>query len=214
MAKDITKTFIQRKHEVDEPDKTAVYTSGEAAEGARFNLEESNVFFIGPRGSGKSTLAREVAERLGAVFWDIDDMIVRAVGESIAEHVHKHGWPDFRKREHEQLQWICRHRGQVVATGGGIVLLPENRRLLKENGRVFYLMVDVETLLNRLQADDAGAQRPALHEEAGSLREEVSLVIRDREPYYFETLHYILQAHKTVDELTEDVMLMLDMPTG
>jgi shikimate kinase len=208
MAKDITKTFIKQRHEVDDPDATAVHKPGQAKRDSLFDIGRSNVFLIGPRGSGKSTLARHLADRLEAVFQDTDDMVVQAVGESIAEYVGRYGWASFREREREQLQEVCRHRGQVVATGGGLVLQPENRQLMKECGSVFYLMPDVETLLQRLAAEEDKG-RPALFEESLSLREEISRVLQEREPLYFEALHYMLQAGKPIEELLDDVLTML-----
>ena len=198
--------FIKRKVEVEDPGYTEVYTPG-SGHVPEFRLEESNLFFVGLRGSGKSTLARKTAAVLGGDVVDLDELVVERAGCSIAEFVTSRGWEAFRSLEHECLQQVCRLRGQVVATGGGIVLLPENRRLLKTAGRVFYLQAGVKLLAERLKIDPNISSRPPL--SALPAEEELAQSLNEREPLYFACLDYILQADKPVDSLVNDVLTML-----
>ena len=198
--------FIKRKIEVEDSGYTEVYTPGSRQVPA-FRLERSNLFFIGLRGSGKSTLASKIAQALDGPYVDLDDRIMERAGCSIAATVRSLGWDQFRGLEHDCLQEVCGRQGQVVATGGGSVLLPANRELLKANGRVVYLQADVSLLARRLQQDPLASKRPPLSDL--SLEEELARSLREREPLYFECLDYILQADKPVEALVNSVLTML-----
>lgn len=195
--------FIKRKIEVEDPGYTESYTPGEGRV-PDFRLQEANLFFIGLRGSGKSTLARKVARRMKGVFVDTDEVISARINCSISEYVLTHGWGDFRLVERDCLLEVCKRTGQVVATGGGIVLVPENIALLKKSGKVFYLQAEVGLLASRLKHDPDQSSRPPL--SSLPLEEELGVSLREREPLYHQCLDSILQAGKTADELVEDVL--------
>ncbi len=198
--------FIKRKIEVKDSGYTEVYIPG-SQHVPEFRLDRTNLFFIGLRGSGKSTLARDVAEALDGVFVDLDERIIQQAGSSIETIVRSRGWDGFRALEQDCLQEVCGQQGQVVAIGGGCVLLPANRERLKANGRVVYLQADVSLLARRLQQDPLRSKRPPLSDLP--LEEELARSLREREPLYFECLDYILQADKPVDALVKDVLTML-----
>ena len=191
------KDAIKRKTEVEDAELSAVY--GKAAPTAR----PRNIFLVGPRGSGKTTVGRLAAQRLGLEFADTDALLGDRAGSTIADFVAAHGWDAFRDLEHAVLQDVCAREGQVVATGGGIVLREDNRALLKAHGLTVYLMADVPTLLARLENDPNAAQRPALTDSP--LRQEISAVLNEREPLYFAVADAVLQASRRAEELAEDV---------
>ena len=195
--------FIKRKVEVEDPGYTEVYTPG-SGHVPEFRIEEDNLLFIGLRGSGKSTLARKVADALEGRFVDLDDLIIERAGTTIDAYVRSRGWDGFRSLEHDCLVEVFSRQGQVVATGGGVVLLSENRKLLKAGARVVYLQADVRLLAERLRRDPHASRRPPLSDL--SLEEELARTLREREPLYFECLDYILPADKPVDELLLDVL--------
>lgn len=148
-----------------------------------------NIYLIGPRASGKTTLGRRLAGRLSRPFVDLDAVFVETRGETIAELVAREGWDAFRRAEADILAEVARTPGQVVATGGGAVLLPENRRILAE-GLVFYLQARPERLAERLLADLNEAQRPKLTELG--LKEEIVATLAEREPLYLACAHAVL----------------------
>ncbi|MFO0927779.1 MAG: shikimate kinase [Gemmataceae bacterium] len=151
----------------------------------------NRLFLIGPRGSGKTTVARLLAERLGMGWLDADAVLEERAGTTIREIFAAEGEAGFRQREADLLAELCGLDRQVIATGGGVVLRPENRRRLRESGFVVWLTADVDTLWARIAGDaTTAARRPNL--TTGG-RDEVAHVVATRQPYYREC------AHLTVD---------------
>ena len=164
--------------------------------------ENRTIYLIGPRASGKTTLGRALAEKLARPFVDLDAFFVRQHGESIADFVTREGWDAFRQAETDVLATVAATPGQVVATGGGVVLREENRRLLAQ-GLVFYLQLTPERLAERLRADPNEAQRPSLTGQG--LMEEIAAVLSEREPLYRCLAHAVLP-EGPVNDLVEAVV--------
>jgi shikimate kinase len=196
------KGAIQKKYDVAEADKTAVFRDGENATKAKSG---DNIFLVGLRGSGKSTVGRELAAKLGKTFVDMDDVVEAKAGASIAEIVVESGWPRFRELEREALQEIAATSGQVVATGGGVILDEANRATLKDRGKVFYLMADVGLLASRIMNDPKQAQRPSLT-EADGVEEELARTLTEREPLYMQTLDFIVPAEQPLAEIVDSIV--------
>lgn len=140
-----------------------------------------NLFLIGPMGAGKTSIGRQLGEQLGLPFVDLDQALVERTGASIALTFEIEGEAGFRRRESELLAEMVRRRGIVLATGGGAVLDPANRELLRGNGFVVWLDADVETQLRRLHND---RQRPLL--EGEDRRERLTRMAALRNPLYAE----------------------------
>ena len=95
-----------------------------------------NIFLIGLMGAGKSTIGKQLARELGKDFRDSDSEIEKRTGVSIDVIFDIEGEPGFRRRETGMLRELVEKRGIVLATGGGAVLAPENRQLLRDNGLI------------------------------------------------------------------------------
>jgi shikimate kinase len=117
------------------------------------------IFLIGPMGSGKSAVGKVLARLRGLKFIDSDAEIERRTGVDIAFIFEKEGEPGFRQREREVLGDLTQLPGIVLATGGGAVLLPENREHLAARGIVVYLEASVEQQVERTRH---GRHRPLL----------------------------------------------------
>jgi shikimate kinase len=142
----------------------------------------ANLFLIGYRGSGKTTLARLLGERLGWTWLDADTLLEARFGRSILRIFQEEGEAGFRIKEAEVLEEFCRGCRQVLATGGGVVLRPENRARLRAAGHVVWLTADAATLWERLQRDASTPERrPDL--SIGGLAE-VEQLLRAREHLY------------------------------
>ncbi len=114
-------------------------------------LGKRNLFLIGPMGSGKSAVGRLLARLRDAPFYDSDAEIERRTGVDIPYIFEQEGEVGFREREREVIEELTRLEPIVLATGGGAVLRPENRRNLSERGHVVYLQTSVEHQVQRVR---------------------------------------------------------------
>ncbi len=101
--------------------------------------EKENIVLIGMPASGKSTVAEILRARLGRKKYDTDDLIVERAGISIPEIFGQYGEAHFRAIEHEVALEVAKVSSAIIATGGGIILNPENVKALKQNGRVYFI---------------------------------------------------------------------------
>ena len=141
----------------------------------------TNLILVGPMGAGKSSIGKRLAERFGLRFVDVDQAIVERTGATIPvlfEHVGEAG---FRQRERELLAEILQGEGQLVSTGGGAVIDPDNRRLIRGRGFVVWLRVSVESQLKRVGRD---RNRPLL--QTGDREQVLHELSAAREPLYRE----------------------------
>jgi shikimate kinase len=142
-----------------------------------------NIVLIGYRAVGKTTVGTLLAHSLGRPFIDLDAILEQEAGESIPDLVRREGWPEFRRREKALVKRYAARTGQVLATGGGVVLDPENIAQLQANGKLVWLRASPATIKARLSRDsDQIANRPGLT-AAGTL-DEVDEVLSVREPLY------------------------------
>lgn len=160
-----------------------------------------SIVLLGYRGCGKTTIGRKLADRLWIPFIDIDDLIVRKAGKSIAEIFAQDGEGPFRDIESEVIREVSLLEDHVIGMGGGSLMREENRRVLKERKhRFLYLRCEPEELLRRVQADTrSAATRPNLTSLGGGI-EEINHMLSIREPVY----RLVADAELDVTKLTPD----------
>lgn len=141
-----------------------------------------NVFLIGPMGAGKSSLGKRLAHSLGLDFVDLDREIEQQAGAPVALIFELDGEAGFRARETQCLRETSRQSGIVLGCGGGVILAPENRQLLRRGGFVVYLAAGVEEQLKRLARDHS---RPLL--AVPDRRQRLQALAAERNPLYDET---------------------------
>ncbi|TET38044.1 MAG: hypothetical protein E3J72_04225 [Planctomycetota bacterium] len=142
-----------------------------------------NVFLIGYRGSGKTTSGSELAKKLNFAHADLDEIITSKAKLSIAEIFPRFGEPEFRDMESTALTEAATRDGQVVSTGGGVVLNPKNVELMRERGIIVYLDCDPGVAADRIEADpNTKTQRPKL--SGTDMRTEVRNKMRERAKLY------------------------------
>ena len=152
-------------------------------------LNPDNLYLIGYRCTGKSTVGKILAEKLSRPFLDTDSLVAAQQRMSIKEIVGSHGWESFRGMEQATLKEISTSDGQVVATGGGIVLNGENVMLMKKSGKIIWLRAKLETIKTRmLQDTDTRDFRPAL--TCQDSISEIEKTLQLREPLYKKAMDF------------------------
>ena len=151
------------------------------------NYGKNNVYLVGLMGAGKTTVGRSLARRLSLDFVDSDREIEARTGVSIPTIFEIEGEEGFRKREATVIGDLSRLSGQVVATGGGVVLRPENRAHIKASGYVVYLNVPPQILWERTRHD---RNRPLLRVADPLARLNELFTLRD--PYYREVADLVV----------------------
>jgi shikimate kinase len=144
-------------------------------------LSQRNIFLIGPMGSGKSAVGRHLARLFRLTFHDSDADIEAKTGVDIAFIFEKEGEAGFRLREKDSIDRLTRLEGVVLATGGGAVLHPDNRRALAERGAVIYLETSIAQQLERTRH---GRHRPLLNDT--DPKEKLAELMRHRALLYAE----------------------------
>lgn len=147
-----------------------------------------NIILVGPMGAGKTTIGKQLAQQLGREFYDSDRVIEERTGANIPLIFELEGEEGFRKREKNMLLELTKKEDIVLATGGGVVLDPENRKLLTKSGFVIYLNAPLSQLINRTSKDK---NRPLLQTENPHKKMEEILAIRD--PLYREVADAIIE---------------------
>ncbi|EFV99070.1 shikimate kinase [Streptococcus australis] len=151
---------------------------------------------LGFMGAGKTTISR----LLDPAFADMDALLVRRLEMPIVDYFTRYGEESFRLQESLLLQELLNQESSVIATGGGIVLKPENRELLKKNPCNIYLRIDFDHLYQRL-ATDPVTKRPLFLDKS---QEEFRTLYEQRLPLYEEVATHVIDvADKTPEEIVE-----------
>ena len=141
-----------------------------------------NIFLIGMMGSGKSQTGPNLAKILKYAFVDMDEVIEKATDQTITNIFEQEGEEAFRDVEKKVLQGISQHHSLVIATGGGVVTLPENWGILHQ-GIVIWLDLDINRSIKRLKNDNN--KRPLLN--SNDLNKTFSDIYEKRKPLYLES---------------------------
>lgn len=166
----------------------------------------TSVFLIGPMGSGKTAVGRLVARQLHYGFVDSDAEIESRTGVDIPYIFEKEGEAGFRVREREIVDELTRWPRMVVATGGGAILLPENRARLAERGLVVYLLASIDQQVERTRH---GRQRPLLT-SAQDPRQRLTDLMTVREPLYREIANVVVATDgRRVQSVADEIVRSL-----
>ena len=152
---------------------------------------------LGFMGSGKTTIAR----KLDPDFVDMDALLEDRLGMPIARFFEEKGEAAFRQLEEEVLADLLK-TDKVISTGGGIVISPRNRALLKQNPDNIYLKADFETLYQRISADKDN-QRPLFLKNS---KEGLAAIFNERQAWYEEVASKVIDVSKlNPEEIIEEL---------
>ncbi len=164
-------------------------------------LKYCSLFLVGMMGCGKSTVGRSLAKKLNYRFFDTDSLIEAVTQEAIADIFAEQGEGAFRDLETQVLGQLSAQIRSVIATGGGIILKPENWGYL-HHGIVIWLDVPVEVLYHRLKADQT---RPLL--KTSHLLETLQELRDRRQSYYAQAdLHLALSGTESPEQVADQVV--------
>lgn len=147
----------------------------------------SSVFLVGPMGAGKTAVGRPLARELGKQFHDSDLEIQQRTGVDVGFIFEKEGEQGFRSRERDAINRLTQIDDIVLATGGGAVMDPDNRKHLSERGVVVYLRASVEQQLQRTRMN---RQRPLLDND--DPEQVLRNLAEQREPIYQELASIVI----------------------
>jgi len=166
-------------------------------------LNSKNIVLVGPMGCGKTNVGRRLANKLNQDFFDTDHEIINKTGVSIDHIFDIEGEEGFRRRESQILESLCDMNNIVLATGGGVVLLPQNREVLKSAGVVVYLLSSLEQLLRRTAKSKT---RPLL-ENSIDRKKTITDIVNARDKYYREVATIVVDTTgKKLNEVINIIM--------
>jgi shikimate kinase len=159
-------------------------------------MQKRNIYLVGPMGAGKSTIGRVLAAELRLSFRDSDKVIEDRTGADIPWIFDMEGEEGFRDRESAVLEELSKGQDVVIATGGGIILRPQNRNAMKSSGYVCYLTASIEQLVERTARDK---KRPLLQVE--NPRQKIIDLVALRDPLYRETADFVINTDRRSPKL-------------
>ncbi len=162
-----------------------------------------NIVLIGMRGAGKTTVAKILAKKLRKPYLEIDTMIAKKAGMTISEIVKNHGWEYFRDLESNVIHDTGNTDNVIISCGGGAVVRAKNVTILKQNSKLFWLQVSVDTLLKRISNDK---NRPSL--TGKSPKQDMEETLKERHEFYKNIADVVidtenLDAQKVAERIIE-----------
>lgn len=146
----------------------------------------NKIFLVGFMGSGKSAIGRRLSYFLKMPYYDMDREIVRQQGMSIPEIFERYGEAHFRNLETEFLKEF-RNEACIIATGGGVAMNEENRKVMRKSGLVFFLDATFEDIYARIKNDK---NRPIVQQKT---KDELQTLYNNRRRYYRDAAHIKVQ---------------------
>lgn len=165
-----------------------------------------SIVLIGFMGAGKSSTGKALARKTGLSCFDTDEIVSKRFGSPVAEIFARFGEEDFRDAETEALRQLAGGEPAIIVTGGGIVLRPENVKMLRALGQVVNLEADEETLFRRISRR---ATRPLLQTE--NPRATLVELLRARDPLYRAAADIRLDTSRlTHDEVADTILRTIE----
>lgn len=157
----------------------------------KLSFELTNIILVGMPGCGKTTVGTALAEHYGRKLVDTDELIVQKAGKSIPDIFAEQGEKGFRAIEAEVVREVGKEKELVIATGGGVIVTPENHDALRQNGTVIFINRNIDVL-----PKDG---RPL------SLQNDLRDMYEKRLPLYRSICHHEIDGNGTVEEVARRI---------
>ncbi len=164
-----------------------------------------NIVLIGFMGTGKTSVGKALAKKMGRTLVDVDQKIEEKEKRRIADIFEKGGEAAFRKIEKLAIREAASGSGQVITTGGGAVIDPDNIAALKANGILVALEAAPETIFQRVKDS---RHRPLLH--SNDVPGEIRRLLEARRPYYEKADLKFMTDGKTAAQVADEIAEKLD----
>ena len=171
---------------------------------AESSSPSKNIVLIGFMGSGKSSITRELSHALGYPMVDTDALIIKRAGKPIRQIFEDEGEDAFRDLESIILRDLEKSQPtrRIIATGGGVIVRPENREILRRLGFVVWLVVSAGEIIRRTGKNK---DRPLLNTE--DQEETIERLLKDRHELYRCTAHQEIETDDlTFPEITTGII--------
>jgi len=166
------------------------------------------IYLVGFMGSGKSALGRRLSYFLKIPYYDMDREIVRQQGMTIPEIFERYGEDYFRDLETDFLRNF-RNEKCIIATGGGVAMREENRKLMRKSGLVFFLDATFEDIYIRIRHDK---NRPIVQRTS---KEDLHALYLSRRKLYREAAHIIVKTEgRTLKNVVEYIAFQVNRLKG
>ena len=170
--------------------------------------KDRSIALVGFMGSGKTTVGGLLAKELGFKFVDLDGLIEKTAGKTIAVIFKESGEDYFRNLESMVLEKTASLPDAVVACGGGIVEKRSNRKTLKDNFFVVHLNAPSELCYRRIKGD-------TLRPKAGLSKDELEKLYERRKPLYLEVAHLVIDVqNKDPESIVKEIKRELQVEKG
>ncbi len=175
------------------------------------DTQKSNIVLIGFMGTGKTTVARRIAEKTGYDIREMDELIEKDMGMSVARIFQERGEPYFRDLESDMAQRVASSENVVISCGGGTVMRRKNVDALRRSGRIILLRAKPETVLERLKKN--GDKRPVLSKYQS--RGYISWLMKKRRDAYMGAADYIIDVDgRATDDIADEIISYIGVKTA
>ena len=169
-----------------------------------------NLVLVGFMGSGKTSAGKLAAQRLGMKFLDMDDMIEQRHNQKISQIFQMKGEAFFRQQERSLVRELAAGEGRVIATGGGVVLDPNNLRDFGRMSVIICCWVDANVAYERTK--DA-KHRPLLGEGGDGLSR-IEALLRERAFLYKAIPNRVDTSALSVEQQADEIVRIYKQQTG
>jgi len=171
-------------------------------------VENNNIVLVGFMATGKTTLGKLLATMLGFDFIDTDQLIEKIEGQTISSIFSLNGESYFREKESEILDLFKTSKNKVISTGGGIITLENNRKKLRNIGKVVYLESSPQWILTNLGRSNT--IRPLLKNEKDPINK-INELLNNRKKYYEDVAEFKISVdQKSLHEIINDIISKIE----